>query len=105
MNRQTIEQAARDYVKPTASIIPVAESIAAKEGFIAGANWRINSVWHDVNEEPIINKPFLIEQEEEWFEVDCLYKKLRWDVYVGENYVRRWAYIEDLLPDRKEETK
>lgn len=39
MNRETIEKAARDYVKPKASIIPLAESIAAKEGFITGAEW------------------------------------------------------------------
>lgn len=45
MTREQIEKAAKDYVMPNARIIPLMESIAAKEGFIAGAQWRINSVW------------------------------------------------------------
>lgn len=39
MKIKDIEKAARDYVKPTAGIIPVAESIAKKEAFISGAEW------------------------------------------------------------------
>lgn len=103
MNRQTIEKAARDYVKPTASIIPVAESIAAKEGFIAGANWRINSVWHDASEKPNKNQLVL-------FECRKTYGK-GYSVNFGENYelmknvILRWVYIIDLLPDGKEPQK
>ena len=31
-------------------------------GFIAGADWRINSVWHDVKECPDENEPTIIEK-------------------------------------------
>lgn len=107
MDRETIEKTAKEYAQgkyggDNAKQYAIAKIHAGRDGFMAGADWRINSAWHEVNEEPIINKPFLIEKEEEQFEVDCLYKKLRWDVYVLENYVTRWAYIADLIPERKE---
>ena len=92
MNRETIEKAARDYVKPTAGIIPVAESIAKKEGFIAGAQWRINSVWHEASELPRSLKLIIIEDSNGEFDLG----------YGITNSTIRWAYIDDLLPDRKE---
>lgn len=101
MNRQTIEKAARDYIQPKASIIPVMESIATKEGFIAGADWRINSVWHDVEEKPngmfviIIDFGDEVGAEEYGLGVTA-------DDLIG---AKRWAYISDLLPERKEEAK
>ena len=95
MNRETIEKAARDYVKPTASIIPVAEAIAAKEGFIAGAEWRINSVWHDVNEEPIYWKLIIRKDILGDYDLGC---ELKHDTI-------SWAYLDDLVPERKEETE
>lgn len=113
MNRETIEKAARDYVKPTAGIIPVAESIAKKEGFIAGAVWRINSVWHDVQKElpapdETVIAEYIIDGER-----DCCFThrsesprvsvdKHGFCFYVRGAEITRWAYVEDLLPDRKE---
>ena len=113
MNRETIEKAARDYVKPTAGIIPVAESIAKKEGFIADAVWRINSVWHDVQKElpapdETVIAEYIIDGER-----DCCFThrsesprvsvdKHGFCFYVRGAEITRWAYVEDLLPDRKE---
>lgn len=108
MNRQTIEKAARDYIQPKASIIPVMESIATKEGFIAGADWRINSVWHNPCDIAEPGKDCLVEHmdgdgnvciridwrsEYEWVNA-CHYDK-----------VLRWAYLDDLIPCGKEEEK
>ena len=105
MNRETIEQAARDYIKPTASIIPVAESIAAKEGFIAGANWRINSVWHDSEAKCETNRKVLVAFKIGYF---ALFDDLR-DLWTGEDdlwqEVEMFAYLDDLLPGGKEGTK
>ncbi len=72
-------------------------------GFKQGAQWRINSVWHDANEKPDKNQFVL-------FECRKTYGK-GYSVNFGENYelmknvIVRWAYIIDLLPERKEETK
>lgn len=75
----------------------------AKNGFMAGAQWRINAVWHDGNEKP--NKNLLV-----LFEYRKTYGK-GYFVNFGENYdlvknaLLGWAYITDLLPERKEETE
>ena len=103
MNKKTIDKASRDYVMPNANIRPLAESIAAKEGFIAGAEWRINSVWHSPTEEQEAYRPILVEFTHEdgdlGFELGlrqiCLSKE-------AESNMIRWAYLDDLLPERKE---
>lgn len=71
--------------------------------FIEGAQWRINSVWHDASEKPDKNQLVL-------FECRKTYGK-GYSVNFGENYelmknvIVRWAYIIDLLPERKEEAE
>ncbi|OUO23750.1 hypothetical protein [Bacteroides sp. An322] len=103
MTREQIEKAAKDYVMPNARISPLMESIAAKEGFIAGAQWRINSVWHCASEKPDKNQLVV-------FECRKTYGR-GYSVNFGENYdllknvVLKWAYVIDLLPERKEKTK
>ena len=111
MTREQIEKAAKDYVMPNARISPLMESIAAKEGFIAGAQWRINSVWHVPFEMPERNRDFLYESAREWFGINNTTKMARevypekWDRFVEAYDVIRWAYLDDLIPERKEGTK
>ena len=68
--------------------------------------WRINSVWHNLPND-------LPKKENTWilleliFEDGLVYLPVEW-VNDGEEIpkqVTRWAYIDDLLPERKEETK
>lgn len=85
----------------------------AKNGFIAGALWHINSVWHDASKDP--------EREDEPILVECQYwgfedsdytvcddiwdyrtRLKRDDAYCT---ILRWAYITDLILEKKEETK
>ena len=52
MNRKTIEKAADNYAHkewPNGLY-----ECASSDSFIAGAKWRINSVWHDKDEKPEI---------------------------------------------------
>ena len=69
----------------------------AKNGFMAGAEWRIDVVWHNMNEKP--NGRFVIlsdfGQEEYSLGINL----------EGIESANRWAYISDLLPERKEETE
>ena len=74
--------------------------------FKAGAQWRINSVWHNLPND-------LPQKENTWilleliFEGRLVYLPVEW-VNDGEGAPKqaiRWAYIDDLLPERKEETK
>lgn len=105
MNREQIEKAARDYIQPKASIIPVMESIAKKEGFIAGADWRINSVWHNLPKD-LPKKENTLILLELMFEGRLVYLPVEWvnDEEGAPYQATRWAYIDDLLPERKEET-
>ena len=72
-------------------------------GFKEGAQWRINSVWHDASEKPDKNQLVV-------FECRKTYGR-GYSVNFGENYdlmknvLLSWAYVIDLLPERKEETK
>lgn len=65
--------------------------------------WRINSVWHDASEKPDKNQLVV-------FECKKTYGK-GYSVNFGENYgllknvLLSWAYMKDLIPERKEEMK
>lgn len=73
-------------------------------GFINGAEYCINSVWHDGNERPKIDRKLLTYLESNCCEIDYLYKEdFDWEYYADIRGIVRWAYIEDLLPDGKEE--
>ena len=83
------------------------------EGFFAGAQWRINSVWHDASEEPEQeDEPILVEYED--WGIECSGYTVCddiWDYRIRLKRdgacctILRWAYIKDLIPERKEETK
>ena len=78
----------------------------AKNGFMAGAQWRINSVWHDNSIRPGEDCDVLVETKRgiEMDRYDIDYNELD-NGTDWEAEVIRWAYIDDLLPERKEETE
>ncbi|HCZ20630.1 MAG TPA: hypothetical protein DHU85_03800 [Porphyromonadaceae bacterium] len=64
--------------------------------FKAGAQWRINSVWHPINEDPGYGKYILVHFRSgnytSWFaSADILWDFKRFEV-------DEWAYVVDLLP-------
>lgn len=92
MTKEQIEQAAN---------VKYSDNTFAYKGFINGANWRVNSVWHDMYDVPEQGKDCLVEYIDgynipgiridkrtsyEWVNA-CHYDK-----------IKRWAYIKDLLP-------
>lgn len=103
MTREQIEKAGRDYALDQLGIVGLSGRAEAMKAFIEGAQWRINSVWHDASEKPDKNQLVL-------FECRKTYGK-GYSVNFGENYelmknvIVRWAYIIDLLPERKEEAE
>lgn len=67
--------------------------------FLRGANWRIDSVWHDGSVKPDTDKGDLLIVVKDAFEKD---------VYVHQNAYYalkygcvRWAYIRDLIPNQE----
>lgn len=104
MNKETIKKAAYNYTlndKEGAKDIyelNVKEEIAST-AFVVGAQWRINSVWHEISECKDVKRKILVEYKNGHF--DAL-PDIR-DLKGVEDLVARVAYIDDLLPDRKEE--
>ena len=73
---------------------------ARKNGFEDGAQWRVNSVWHDASKElPDIGKHVV---NEDWF--DFIAKDEKDLQRIIKKYpFKLWAYVADLLPDGKED--
>lgn len=69
------------------------------EGFLIAAEWRINSVWHDARTEiPQENRFILVIHDDD----NCTVRKLRGEIsYCSLTWVR-WAYIEDLIPNKED---
>ena len=106
MTREQIEKAAKETLVNEPVELQATKVGVFQRGFITGAHWRINSVWHDLPND-------LPKKENTWilleliFEGRLVYLPVEW-VNDGEGAPKqaiRWAYIEDLLPERKEETK
>lgn len=77
----------------------------AKNGFMAGAQWRINSVWHSADEEPETGRLILVRKRISHCQ-ESYQLKLKEALPYWENtarFVGEWAYLRDLLPDKSTE--
>ena len=117
MNKETIEKAAMEYAtNATPSYINGDfDRYAIADSFERGAQWRINSVWHDSPEElpapeETVMIEYIIDGERDYcFSHRSEHRAVVTDeygfcFYVKDAKITRWAYIDDLLPDRKEAT-
>lgn len=70
------------------------------DGFVEGAEWRINSVWHKISEKPnFSNLPILLQHKnEEIHFIDAI--PASWLYF--QKYYTGWAYIKDLIPDKED---
>lgn len=67
--------------------------------FENGADWRINSVWHDVdNELPEYNRHVV---NEDWFDFTAKDEKDLKRI-MNQYPFKRWAYVDDLKPNMEE---
>ena len=81
--------------------------------FKEGARWRMDSVWHDPDRSlPDCDKTVIVEFERDGERghafshrsdnPDVITDSWGFCFYVKKAKITRWAYMEDLLPDRKE---
>ena len=96
MEQETIEKAAKDYGLQDISTTGVYARAKLIEGFKIGAQWRINSAWHDVSESPRTGDRIIV-IDEDYHIVDVGYFGNSDRIMDG----HRWAYLADLLPGRK----
>lgn len=90
MTQEDIEKAAGEY---SGGILGFRyhSSMVEHIAFSDGAKWRIDSVWHKPNEEPIkLCDLLLIEQTDGKFELGYRFDAAR---------TRRWAFVKDLIPN------
>lgn len=68
-----------------------------KDGFVLGAEWRINSVWHTMDEVQDGKRPYIVQYNEEC-KFAMFTKPIPVPLEQAKSVFKRWAYIEDLIP-------
>lgn len=107
MKREDIEKAVAIYTAQ-AEDSDYAEVRDVKRAFADGANWRINSVWHDASERPKDrNAQCLVEVKSggsSFFLFSQFYHSGGFSFMNGISNIqpKRWAYTKDLIPNREE---
>lgn len=126
MKKEQIEKAAGEYSGSVLGFKDNPVVMANHKAFMDGAEWRINSVWHDMGAEvPQIYGDY---GDSIYPQIPCLVvghlstgygygvrywnvTEQCWDDEECDDYecdkdkIEEWAYLDDLLPERKEETK
>lgn len=99
MTKEDIKKAAAEYANEACRPLwRTGNEQVCMVDFIEGAEWRINSVWHDVKERPDENEPTIIEKNNgKTFFAEKGYKG-PWKYNVEQFGFKRWAYIKDLIP-------
>lgn len=131
MDIKTIEKSASETLLNKPFELGITTIGYFKKGFKEGAEWRINSVWHDADEEPERSGCILIDQEElehinllvflkcddsdrnyhansvlsQRYPVALIVQQgvATWGEIRGLYRFKRWAYVADLLPELEEE--
>lgn len=107
MKREDIENAAKKEAEELACLVYYGGSAISQEDVenacVNVTEWRIDSVWHGVKEEPNYEEYFLYENAVHAYHVDGIYpsedEPFAWDDYVKDWGLIRWAYIKDLIPN------
>ncbi|UVN06047.1 MAG: protein of unknown function DUF551 [Satomivirus wayo] len=104
MIKEDIEKAANEFADREYEYNDIDRN-ALYKGFYWGAQWRINSVWHNANEVPKKKGYILV-----WINGDhpifvtwnINVIPTDWAKTVKLNNVVKWAYIEDIIPNMEE---
>lgn len=99
MTQEEIERAAVDSCVFERDILNPELTPYYEQGFKDGANWRIDSVWHDVDKElPKYNRHVV---NEDWFDFTAKDEKDLKRI-MNQYPFKRWAYVDDLKPNMEE---
>lgn len=105
MTREDIEKKSMDYFGFTGKSNDIGSQVRELlyKGFVEGAQWRINSVWHDRAEKADTSKELILMYSNGSVRVTLLNPNLTFDGFLSVDMFIKWAYVSDLLPERKEE--
>lgn len=101
MTREQIEKVAGEYSGSVLGFKDNPVVMNKHKAFMDGAQWRINSVWHEAETElPESGCDTLVLFRGGGGEITD--SGTRFDLWRA---VSQWAYVSDILPERKEETE
>ena len=103
MTREQIERAAGEYSGSVLGFKDNPVVMNNHKAFMDGAQWRINSVWHSTDELPKYSGFLAVLMSNGLMEIMYYSAGIGFHEMTLKGYVL-WAYISDLLPERKEET-
>ena len=95
MKKEDIKKAAQEYEDDMQYRFD--DMYSTCKAFIAGAQWRVRSVWHDVEMQPEDGRLTLLEYGE-GFNLIGGPQYWEWEDTVKQLDIKRWAYVEDLIP-------
>ena len=98
MKREDIEKAAGDYSGSSLGFTDNNSVMAKHKAFVDGAEWRINSVWHDDLKKGQTNRCILVRFKNGLF---MLFEDIR-ELKGIEVEVKMFAYIDDLVNDTED---
>lgn len=103
MERKDIEKAANEFADREYEYNDI-DRDALYKGFYWGAQWRINSVWHDASEIPLPESRIFYEDTKGQVDVMLFFDGEQWDGFDDYGFeIVRWAYVKDLLPIKEDE--
>lgn len=101
MTKEDIKKAATEYANEACRALwRTGYEQVCMVDFMEGANWRINSVWHNANETPDTDKGDLLVIVKDAFGEDVYVRQNAY--YVLKYSCVKWAYIKDLIPNTEE---
>ena len=101
MTEEDLEKAAVDSCVFENDIFNPALTPYYEKGFKDGAKWRINSVWHDVEMQPEDGRLTIVQFGDNKCLI-CGNNYSEWNEIVKKFGLKRWAYVEDLIPEEEE---
>ena len=105
MTREQIEKVAGEYSGSVFGFKDNPVVMNKHKAFMDGAQWRINAVWHDRTEKADTSKELIIMYPNGLARIILLNPNLTFDGFLLVDMFIKWAYVSDILPERKEVTE
>lgn len=109
MKREDIEKKSQECAERLANIAYAGGGHIGQDdlemAFGNGAEWRINSVWHDASEEPTKDEMILcVDDLGYMWQSDFMLDKVfdKWSDFVKFTQFTKWAYSCNLLPTKED---
>ena len=105
MTKEQIEKVTKETLMNEPIELQTTKVGAFQHGFVAGAQWRINVIWHDRTEKADTSKELILMYSNGSVRVTLLNPNLTFEGFLSVDMFIKWAYASDILPERKEKTE